>query len=83
VVDDESSWPVAGKLNIDGLTYQGLNPADASTRLRWIDLQSGFHPQPYRQLAMLRESGDDMGALQVLVALKDAPATRGSARSDA
>lgn len=73
LIDDPSSWPAPGKLNIDGLTYQGIVPADAVTRLRWIGLQSGFHPQPYRQLAKVqRESGDEIGAQQVLVALEDA-----------
>jgi hypothetical protein len=33
----------------------------------------GFRPQPYRQLAkVLRESGDDAGAIEVLIALEDA-----------
>lgn len=73
LIDDEHSWPGSGKLTIDGLTYQGLYPADVPARLRWIGLESGFHPQPYRQLAkVLRDSGDDAGAVTVLVAEQDA-----------
>jgi hypothetical protein len=72
-VDDKRSWPGPGNLFIDGLIYQGIVPSDVSPRLRWIGLQSGFHPQPYRQLAkVLHESGDDSGAIKVLVAAGDA-----------
>jgi len=72
-IDDERSWPAPGNLFIDGLTYQGIDPSDVGARLRWIGLQSGFHPQPYRQLAkVLHESGDDSGAVKVLVAAGDA-----------
>jgi len=72
-VDDERSWPGSGNLFIDGLIYQGIVPSEVSARLRWIGLQSGFHPQPYRQLAkVLHESGDDSGAIKVLVAAGDA-----------
>jgi hypothetical protein len=75
IVDQERSWPSAGNLNIDGLTYSGFAspepndaPGDATTRLRWIARQSGYHPQPYRQLAkVLRESGDDAGAVKVMI----------------
>jgi hypothetical protein len=36
-------------------------------------LQDGFHPQPYRQLAkVLRENGDNAGAIEVMVAQEDA-----------
>jgi hypothetical protein len=73
MVDDQRSWPQPGKLLIDGLIYQGIVPSDVMARLRWIGLQSGFHPQPYRQLAkVLHESGDDAGAVSVLIAEQDA-----------
>ena len=80
VVDQQRSWPAPGNLLIDGLTYSGFQtadpadaPGDAATRLRWIGLQSGFHPQPYRQLAkVLRESGDESGAVKVLIEEQDA-----------
>jgi hypothetical protein len=75
--DQERSWPAPGNLFIDGLTYSGfqngLTPTDADTRLKWIALQPEFHPQPYRQLAkVLREAGDEKGAVKVLVAEGDA-----------
>ena len=77
LVDDERSWPAPGNLVIDGLTYSsfglGLAPLDADTRLKWIALQPQYHPQPYRQLAkVLREVGDEKGAVKVLVAEGDA-----------
>jgi hypothetical protein len=81
IEDQSRSWPTPGNLLIDGLTYSGFiqtffpgdAPGDPATRLRWIGLQSGFHPQPYRQLAkVLRESGDDSGSIKVLVAEQDA-----------
>jgi hypothetical protein len=72
LMDDEHSWPLPGKLALDGLTYQGIDPADARARLHWIGLEPSFHPQPYRQLAkVLRESGDDTGALETLIAQED------------
>ena len=81
IVDDERSWPQPGKLAIDNLTYDSFgfapfgtsSPRDARSRLRWLGLQDGYHPQPYRQLAkVLRENGDDAGAIEVLVAQQDA-----------
>lgn len=77
LVDDERSWPAPGNLVIDGLTYSGLSlglvPVDADTRLKWIALQPQYHPQPYWQLAkVLREAGDEKGAVKVLVAEGDA-----------
>jgi hypothetical protein len=73
-LDDRASWPAPGKLKIDGFTYDNLGAVtDADSRLRWLDLQPEFHPQPYRQLAkVLRENGDNAGAIEVLVAEQDA-----------
>ena len=54
IVDDEKSWPKAGKLQIDGFKYGGFygaSPSGAQSRLRWLSLQDGYHPQPYRELA--------------------------------
>ena len=72
--DDERSWPQPGKLLIDGFTYKSIGVVtDARSRLRWVALQPGFHPQPYRQLAkVLRANGDDAGAVSVLIAEQDA-----------
>jgi len=80
IVDQERAWPPPGKLLIDGFAYSSFDvhpgdaPWDARTRLRWLALQPpGFHLQPYRQLAkVLRESGDEPGAIQVLMAEEDA-----------
>ena len=67
--DDPHSWPAPGKLSLDGFTYEHLGVADAPSRLRWLSLQAVYHPQPYRQLAkVLREEGDEEGAVAVLVA---------------
>jgi len=73
LIDDEKSWPAPGRLLIGSFTYEGLGaPSDARSRLRWLGLQPGFNPQPYRQLAkVLREAGDDSGAVSVLIAGAD------------
>jgi hypothetical protein len=34
--DDPRSWPAPGKLSIKGFTYEHLDAADASSRLRWL-----------------------------------------------
>jgi hypothetical protein len=86
LADDEGSWPVPGRLAIDGFVYRDFygGPIDAASRLKWVSLgvgqhppwllvASGFHSQPYRELAkVLRERGDDAGAARVLVAQEDA-----------
>jgi len=81
LIDQERSWPTPGNLLIDGFTYTGFGQLpnlgttliDAHTRLGWLRLQPpGFHPQPYRQLAkVLRENGDEPGAIRVLIAGED------------
>ena len=74
--DDEQSWPAPGKLWLDGFDYHSIatdSPRDVKSRLRWLGLQTGFYPQPYRQLArVMRESGDDNGAVAVMIAMEDA-----------
>jgi hypothetical protein len=71
--DDEAGWPSRGNLLLDGFAYDYLgNPISPEARLRWLGLQDGFHPQPYRQLAkVMAESGDDVGAAQVRIAAED------------
>ncbi|MFC1793147.1 hypothetical protein ACFL3Q_06130, partial [Planctomycetota bacterium] len=70
--DDQKSWPGPGRLSLHGLEYGVISidsPRDAKTRIEWLRRQDGFSPQPYEQLAkVLRESGDDAGARDVLVA---------------
>jgi hypothetical protein len=73
--DDEASWPVPGKLLIDGFVYTEFagGPADADARLGWLarDPADG-RPQPYQQLAkVLRDSGRDAGATDVLIAKEE------------
>ena len=76
--DDSRSWPSQGNLIIDGFSYTLIVsesfPDETSLRLRWLSLQPpGYHPQPYRQLAkVLRELGDDAGAVKVQIASGDA-----------
>ncbi len=49
-----------------GLQFRVDSPIDAATRLRWLDRDTDFKPQPYRQLAdVLSEMGDEEGAKQV------------------
>ena len=70
--DDRESWPQSGQLFLHGLECEEISqqsPRDSSTRILWLQLQKGFSPQPYEQLAkVLRESGDNAGARDVLVA---------------
>jgi hypothetical protein len=73
--DDEQSWPAPGKLDVDGFVYGQFSggPADAKARLAWLHLQpQADHPQPYRQLAaVLRDSGREAGATDVLIAKEE------------
>jgi hypothetical protein len=75
LADDEQSWPAPGKLSLDGFDYHTIatdSPQKASIRLKWLGLQPGFYPQPYRQLArVMREGGNDAGAVTVLIAMED------------
>jgi len=70
--DREDSWPGPGRLLLHGLEYAGISnesPRDSKTRIEWLRRQKDFWPQPYEQLAeVLRNSGDDAGAKDVLIA---------------
>ncbi len=69
IVDDANSWPMKGKLHVDGLTYQRFSgsPKDASGRLEWLGRIASFSFQPYRHLAnVLGDSGDNVGSRKVL-----------------
>jgi hypothetical protein len=69
IIDDEESWPKAGMLALDGFVYGRIagGPRDASKRLKWLERQTSFTRQPYRQLAkVLDEAGDDLGGRRVL-----------------
>lgn len=70
--DKIDSWPGPGRLSLHGLEYKNIShesPRASKTRIEWLRLQEGFWPQPYEQLAkVLRESGNDRGAKDVLIA---------------
>jgi hypothetical protein len=68
ITDDDKSWPERGSLFVDGFVYRRIDgPRDFRSRLRWLDRQREFRPQPYRQLAkVLREEGDEAGGRRVL-----------------
>ncbi len=77
LLDEEKSWPAPGDLTIDGFQYNGFgldSPIDVKSRLRWLRLQApGLHVQTYRELAKFYgDGGDDVSALQVLIAKEDA-----------
>ena len=77
LLDEEKSWPAPGDLRIDGFQYIGFgldSPLDVKSRLRWLRLQPpGLHVQTYRELAKFYgDGGDEVSALQVLVAKEDA-----------
>jgi hypothetical protein len=78
--DDRESWPGMGRLLLHGLEYKEISdqsPRDSKTRIEWLRLQAGFWPQPYEQLAkVLRESGDEASAKDVLIAKNEDKATR-------
>ena len=71
--DDESSWPLKGRLLLDGFTYSrisGDSSLNAMSRVRWLHLQpaTNFRPQPYEQLAsVLRTMGDEREARRVMI----------------
>ncbi len=75
LVDDGKCWPRAGKLILDGFTYDRIiGPLDIKTRLDWLargDRWNGtFYPQPYKQLAkVLHDTGHEAQAQEILFTL--------------
>jgi hypothetical protein len=72
IADDETSWPT--NLELDGFIYARISegPTSASARLKWLSQLEHFTAQPYQYLAtLLRNSGDDAGARQVLFQMED------------
>jgi hypothetical protein len=73
IIDDLQSWPVKGKLLLDGFVYDSIfhkSPLAAKERLEWLRRQPGelFLPQPYEQLAQtLRQAGHEEAAVEVLI----------------
>jgi hypothetical protein len=73
LADEEACWPEPGNLLLDGFIYSRFarGPTGADKRIRWLGLQPKLTPQPYLHLAkVLRETGDDAGAKQVLFELE-------------
>jgi hypothetical protein len=83
--DDQSSWPAAGNLMVNGFQYDGFgadSPLDASSRLRWLARQPrGFHAQPYAELAKaLTAAGETDDAIEVEIAQRVAQRREGGLR---
>ncbi|WP_460021832.1 hypothetical protein [Kineosporia succinea] len=85
--DDESSWPRAGGLLIDGFTYDRLStraPGSPAQRLEWIRRQPGFVPESYQQLvAVYRRNGQLAEATVVAMAQQDDLRRRGDLHAPA
>jgi hypothetical protein len=71
LLDPERYWPLPGHLEIDGFVYGGFAepaPRDVQSRLKWLALQPGDPPQPYRHLATIyRNLGDEKSATKVSI----------------
>jgi hypothetical protein len=74
--DDRRSWPEAGKLVLDGFTYERFHDCetDCKTRRDWLRLQESghlsdsFRPQPWMQaVKVLHEMGHDDDARDLAV----------------
>ncbi|MEU4172726.1 oxidoreductase [Streptomyces sp. NPDC026665] len=73
LVDRASSWPGPGSLHMGGFTYENLVPQGAfplTRRLEWVAAATAeYAPEPYERLAaVLRDSGEDEDAREVLLA---------------
>ncbi|MFF3417698.1 oxidoreductase [Streptomyces sp. NPDC002698] len=73
LVDRASSWPGPGSLHMGGFTYENLVPQGSfplTRRLEWVAAATAeYAPEPYERLAaVLRDSGEDEDAREVLLA---------------
>ncbi|MFS4103887.1 oxidoreductase [Streptomyces sp. PD-S100-1] len=73
LVDRADSWPGPGQLHMGGFTYENLvpqGPFPLTERLQWVAAATAeFNPEPYERLAaVLKESGEDEDAREVLLA---------------
>ncbi|MFD1661188.1 oxidoreductase [Streptomyces caeni] len=73
LVDRWASWPGLGDLHMGGFGYENLVPQDAfplARRLEWVAAATAeYNPEPYERLAaVLRSSGEDEDAREVLLA---------------
>jgi hypothetical protein len=73
LVDRADSWPGPGNLHMLGFAYQNLvphGPFPLRRRLEWLAAATAeYNSEPYERLAtVLRESGEDQDAREVLLA---------------
>ncbi|MFD5076628.1 oxidoreductase [Streptomyces sp. NPDC058371] len=73
LVDRAASWPGPGSLHMGGFGYESLVPQGAfplARRLEWVAAATAeYNPEPYERLAaVLRNSGEDEDAREVLLA---------------
>ena len=74
--DDQSSWPAAGNLMLNGFDYDGFgaeSPSSAESRLQWLARRPrGYRPQPYAALAKaLMANGENEDAIKVEIAQRE------------
>ncbi|MFD7032969.1 oxidoreductase [Streptomyces sp. NPDC059917] len=74
LVDQSTSWPAApGAVSMEGFVYENLAPRGhfpLARRLAWAEASTAeYSPEPYERLAaVLRASGEDADAREVLLA---------------
>ncbi|MEU6378011.1 oxidoreductase [Streptomyces sp. NPDC046909] len=73
LMDHADSWPGPGQLHMGGFSYENLVPQGRfplAERLAWVAAATAeYNPEPYERLAaVLRESGEDVDAREVLLA---------------
>ena len=80
LADDAESWPVKGKLILNGFRYDRIaeGPTGFAARKEWLErqvethLSTKFKPQPFEQLAkVLRETGHGEDAAQISMLKRD------------
>jgi len=73
LMDQATSWPGAGQLQMGGFQYEYLvprGPFPLARRLEWVAAATPeYNPEPYERLAtVLRNGGEDEDAREVLLA---------------
>ncbi|AWZ06480.1 MULTISPECIES: oxidoreductase [unclassified Streptomyces] len=73
LVDASTSWPGPGRVSMEGFGYESLAPRGhfpLARRLEWVEAATPeYSPEPYERLAaVLRASGEDADAREVLLA---------------
>lgn len=79
--DDKTSWPEAGKLVLDGFTYERFDDSETTWihRKQWLErqkvdhLSNSFRPQPWTQaINVLRAMGHDGEARRLAICRENA-----------